>query len=79
MSNHLNTMTNNLLFLEAKIPTFEPLDFKNEFIPQKKIIHRVIFSPTLEEYYFTISDKHYEKFDVFMSKKLKHTCRTNIS
>ena len=40
---------------------------------ENKIIHRGVFSLTMEEYYFTISDKNYEKFDVFMSKKVNNT------
>ncbi len=55
-----------------KIPNSKPLNFKKELVPDNKIIHRGIFSPNLEEYYFTISDKTYTHFDVLLIKKVEN-------
>lgn len=52
-----------------QIPDSKPLHFKKELVPDNKIIHRGIFSPNLEEYYFTISDKNYTHFEVLVIKK----------
>ncbi len=61
-----NTKT---LFLTEKIPNDVPIEFKPNVIPQNKIIHKGIFSPDLKEYYFTISDKNFENFQVYVIKK----------
>lgn len=57
------------LYLVDEIPNDQPIDFKNDLVPRDKIIHRGIFSPDMEEYYFTISDKKYTDFDVLMIRK----------
>ncbi|MCR9287442.1 hypothetical protein OAF63_03850 [Saprospiraceae bacterium] len=51
-------------FLTEKIPNNIPLEFKQEIIPDDKIIHKGIFSPDLKEYYYTISDKKFEVFKI---------------
>ncbi|MFP2996058.1 hypothetical protein ABN763_09105 [Spongiivirga sp. MCCC 1A20706] len=51
------------------IPNDIPIEFKQDLIPQNKIIHKGIFSPDLEEYYYTLSDKNFDNFDVFKIEK----------
>ena len=70
--NENNKEYNKDIFLMDKIPNSKPLNFKKELVPDNKIIHRGIFSPNLEEYYFTISDKTYAHFDVLLIKKVKN-------
>lgn len=60
-----------LKFLIEEIPHDTPLEFKSEIIPDNKIIHKGIFSPDLEEYYYTISDKNFENFEVLKIYKNK--------
>ncbi len=62
---------NKKIFLVDDIPDYRPIDFKKELVPNDKIIHRGIFSPRMDEYYFTISDKDYTNFDVLVIKKKK--------
>lgn len=56
-------------FLVDEIPNGIPIDFKQNLIPKNKLIHKGTFSPNLEEYYYTISDKNYEQFNVYVIKK----------
>ncbi|MBW1294833.1 TolB family protein [Aquimarina litoralis] len=66
-----NTETKNyeLEFLTEKVPDEIPLDFKQDLIPNNKIIHKGIFSPDLREYYYTISNKNFENFTVYVIRK----------
>jgi Tol biopolymer transport system component len=57
-------------FLTEKIPFDTPIEFKGNLTPNDKLIHKGIFSPDLEEYYYTLSDTDFEQFDVYMIKKL---------
>ena len=56
-------------FLTDKIPSHIPFEFKQNLVPENKLIHKGIFSPDLNEYYYTISDSNFEKFEVFVIKK----------
>ena len=56
-------------FLTEKIPNEIPLAFKKEIIPENKIIHKGIFSPDLKEYYYTISNKNFDNFDIYKIEK----------
>lgn len=56
-------------FLTEKIPNKLPIVFKQSLTPQNKLIHKGIFSPDLQEYYYTISDTNFEKFEVLVIKK----------
>lgn len=58
-----------LEFLTEKIPNEIPIVFRKEVIPDNGIIHKGIFSPDLKEYYYTISDKNFENFNVFKIEK----------
>ncbi|MFC4635321.1 hypothetical protein ACFO3O_15535 [Dokdonia ponticola] len=58
------------VFLTAAVPGDIPIEFKEELIPENKIIHRGVFSPDLEHYYYTISDTSFQNFDVFRISKM---------
>lgn len=58
-------------FLVNEIPNSIPIDFKQDLVPNDKLIHKGIFSPNLEAYYYTLSDKNFEQFDVYIIKKNK--------
>ncbi|WP_350292428.1 hypothetical protein [uncultured Croceitalea sp.] len=60
--------TRELNILSKSVPKDIPIDFKQDLIPEDKLIHRGIFSPDLKEYYYTISDKDFENFDVYVIK-----------
>jgi len=56
-------------FLVNEVPNNIPIDFKQDLVPNDKLIHKGAFSPNLEEYYYTISDKNFKQFDVYVIKK----------
>ncbi|QHI37129.1 hypothetical protein IMCC3317_25070 [Kordia antarctica] len=56
-------------FLTEKIPDNIPIEFNQNIIPKNKRIHKGIFSPDLQEYYYTISDKDFENFEIYVIKK----------
>lgn len=56
-------------FLVKEIPDNSPIAFKENLIASDKLIHKGIFSPELDEYYYTISSKNFEDFEVYMIKK----------
>ena len=60
-------------FLINKIPNNSPIEFKQDLVPYNKLIHKGIFSPNMDEYYYTISDKKFEQFDVYVIKKSNGT------
>ncbi len=60
----------SLVFLAEVIPNNMPIVFKEELIQENKIIHRGVFSPDLEHYYYTISDTSFQNFDVFRISKI---------
>jgi hypothetical protein len=49
-------------------PSKSPIPFMPEIIPEGALVHRGIFSPALNEYYFTVSDQKFEKFDVYVMR-----------
>ena len=65
------TENTKMQFLTEEIPNNIPIEFKQNLIPQNKLIHKGIFSPNLQEYYYTISDKKFENFEVFVIEKNK--------
>lgn len=56
-------------YLTDGIPTDLPIAFKENLTPKDKLIHKGIFSPDFKEYYYTISDKAYKQFNVYVIKK----------
>ena len=57
------------IFLVNEVPNNIPIDFKQQLVPTNQLVHKGIFSPNLDEYYYTISDKNFEQFNVFVIKK----------
>ena len=53
-------------FGTKEIPNKIPIEFKPDLIPENKRIHKGIFSPNLQEYYYTISDKDFNNFEVYV-------------
>lgn len=45
------TKNTKMQFLEKEVPNNMPIEFKENLIPQNKIIHKGIFSLDLKEYY----------------------------
>lgn len=58
-------------FLTEKVPKNIPIEFKSVLIPNNKLVHKGIFSPDFKEYYYTISDKNFQNFEVYTIKKGK--------
>ncbi len=56
-------------YLVEQAPKETPLTFLPNIISDKYLIHKGIFSNDWTEYYFTISDKNFAKFDVKVVKK----------
>ena len=61
--------TDQARFLVKEIPNQAPLVFKPSLTPADKIIHRGVFSPDFQTYYYTISDKKFEQFDIWRIQK----------
>lgn len=57
-------------YLTERIPADIPIIFKENLTPKDKLIHKGIFSPDFKQYYYTISDKQYKQFNVYVIKKL---------
>lgn len=49
-------------------PENSPIPFMPEIISEGALVHRGIFSPALTEYYFTVSDQEFERFDVYVMR-----------
>lgn len=43
-----------------------------EIVPSDKLIHKGIYNPQLDEFYYILSDKKYQQFDIYMIKKDKN-------
>ncbi len=66
-----NSIENHKMrFLVDQIPDTIPITFKQDLIPKDKIIHRGVFSPNFEEYYYTISNKNFEQFTIYSIQKI---------
>ncbi len=61
--------TKEFKVLSKPVPEDIPIDFKVDLVPENKLIHKGILSPDLKEYYYTISDKSFENFDVYVIKE----------
>jgi len=49
-------------------PNSVPQEFCSHLIPKGKLVHSGILSPDSKQFYFTISDKSFSKFDVMVSE-----------
>ena len=54
-------------------PGRKPIDFKKDLKTPGQLIHKGIFSPDLNEFYYTLSDEAFKKFDVFVIRKLDNS------
>ncbi len=61
------------LYLIDTIPGNLPITYKSDLTPPNMLIHKGIFSPDLNEYYYTLSDKKFEQFNVYYIKKKENT------
>lgn len=52
------------------VPDDMPIKFMEHLCPSDKIIHKGIFNPKLDEYYYTLSDLEFRRFDVYVIKKI---------
>ena len=66
-----NSSNYKKIFLTESLPTDLPIEFMSHLVPDDKIIHKGIFSPDFNEYYYTLSDKEFKKFDVYVIQKSK--------
>ena len=62
---------NTLQSLTGVIPADTPIVFRESLVPNDKIIHKGIFSPDMKQFFYTVSDKNFENFNVFVTRKLK--------
>ncbi len=51
------------------LPNKTPLQFMKFLTPPDKLIHKGVVNPEFTEYYYTISDKQFKQFDVYVIKK----------
>ncbi|MDF1695328.1 MAG: hypothetical protein P1U56_05835 [Saprospiraceae bacterium] len=49
-----------------------PMDFKPELTPENKIIHRGVFTPSLDAYYYTLSNKDFTQFEVWVIQRVNN-------
>ncbi len=56
-------------FLVNEVPNNIPIDFMQQLVPEHQLIHKGIFSPNLDAYYYTISDQNFAQFNVYVIKK----------
>ncbi len=66
MKNDKPTTPHYEKYLTNIIPQEIPLPFKPELASTEQLIHRGIFSPDYQSYYFTLSDKQFTQFEVLM-------------
>ncbi len=67
-----NTKKTKEKFFTENIPKNTPIEFKVSIISDNKIIHKGVFSPDLKEYYYTVSDKNFKNFDVYIISRLNN-------
>ncbi|MFK7925669.1 MAG: TolB family protein [Bacteroidia bacterium] len=58
-------------FLSPTIPGSQPLKYLPKLLQKDKIIHKGIFSPELNEFYFTVSNKDFTDFDIKAIHKIE--------
>lgn len=67
------TQDDQMIFNTENIPSESPIEFMEHLIPQDKLIHKGVFNPDLNEYYYTLSDEGFTQFDVYVIKKMDDT------
>jgi len=43
-----------------------PVAFLPDLVPENKLLHRGVFSPDMRKYFYTLSDRQFSHFDVYM-------------
>lgn len=56
-------------YLVSKTPDNIPIPFMSKLTPKNKLIHRGVFSSDFNSYYYTLSDKNFKQFDVYLVEK----------
>ena len=64
------TQDDKMVFSTQNVSNNSPMEFMEHLIPNDKLIHKGVFNPELNEYYYTLSDKEFKQFDVFVIKKI---------
>ena len=52
-----------------ELPDDFPLTYRPDLTPDDQLIHRGVFSTKFDEYYYTLSDKNFQRFDIKYVKK----------
>lgn len=68
-----NLESDRTKFLTEKIPSEIPIVFQEHLTPKDKIIHKGIFSADFQQYYYTLSNKDFTQFDIYVIEKVKGT------
>lgn len=63
-----NIAEHSISHLSDSIPVDKPLIFMSHLVPDEMIIHKGVFNAALTEYYYTLSDKKFEAFNVYVIK-----------
>lgn len=58
-------------FLVNEVPESSPIVFMPELVPQGKLIHKGIFSPDFQQYYYTLSNQDFTNFEVMTIRKIE--------
>ncbi len=61
------------LLSKSKVPSNLPIPFREDLVGKDQLIHRGVFSPDLNHFYFTISDKDYSNFTIKSMHQVEHT------
>lgn len=56
-------------YLASELPTYEPLDLGLIQIPEDMLVHRGVFSPDLNHFYYTLSPRDFSQFDMYVIDK----------
>jgi len=66
------TQDDKMIFSAQNVPNDSPLEFMEHLIPKDKLIHKGVFSPDLNDYYYTLSDQEFKQFDVYVIRKIEN-------
>lgn len=47
-----------------------PVEFEGNHSKSSDLVHKIIFSPSYNEYYYTVSDRGFSKFDIYEVKRV---------
>ena len=58
-------------FLKNESPDHTPKVYRADLTPHDKLIHKGSFSPSMQEYFYTISDKTFSNFNIYTTKYME--------